>query len=187
MTKKSQLWYVASPISMYNDPLYEYMQSILPDIVKKITGKDDCTLAYARGMYPDSKSWLRKWPNFCKNNVTGGIFFFTDRDSYIGKGVWEELIDVLNKGLVAYLVLPTGSYYPIQKTEYAVVGAMIEENEHNWKQYRRVRILPCILCDLPSSSLCEHCHDCLCERCLEEHTLKCGIEAANKSQEELLF
>jgi hypothetical protein len=76
---------------------------------------------------------LEKWPRVLPNLDI--LVFFTDRQGWIGAGVYSEIVDCLASGKSVYYLDEVGKLIPYEQVRLTIAG-------DSFKTYARVEVLP---------------------------------------------
>lgn len=107
--------YIASPISTFSNPKQYYR---IVDGIKRFFV--DAFVYPARNLYSGNHDWLNKWPIL--RDAMDMLVFFSDKEGYIGAGVYQEILDMLFAGKPVYYRDDSGNLHSTEEIRLELIG-----------------------------------------------------------------
>lgn len=104
MINKQLVVYIASPVSLYYQPVYKEIIKLVRRVYP------DSRLMFAKGLYHDWFEFINKWPRLSLE--VDELVFFVDENDMIGRGVYTEIEDMIVLNKPVYLMLLDGTKIP---------------------------------------------------------------------------
>lgn len=128
-------YYVALPKTLVPDtPLYQEVQQRIERAAKALSGDEECKLTV--GVFRSVDEWQYLWEQYSDEWAQNGLFFAADEQGYIGKGVWDQMLDVLIRIGAPVWYVDAEGYHVVATIAKSEVD-FTEPDESNWKQYTK--------------------------------------------------
>lgn len=129
MTKKKsrkQTIYVACSTHLFESRLYQNR------LMRIRADYPEAFILEPKKYFIDTAHWLQYWDDVIKRLHM--LIFFVDRNNFIGKGTYKEIVDCMKAHIPVFLLTPNGSYISLEHIQFT------KGNESNWRYYSRIFI-----------------------------------------------
>lgn len=121
--------YLASSLHTYATPEYSRYLNTLAGLLP------DAKILPARDLFRSNDDWRHRWPDILP--TLDALVYVEDRDGYIGRAVYTEIIDALAQGIPVRYLAPAGHLYELA-TEDDGEPVLTAFHPFDWRQFAQL-------------------------------------------------